>query len=104
AVSADTLVVPVVAVASPAQRRRVGTRRSGLGWSVAAAATLVVGLGSRLAIGSVGVGDRSALVMATLLTIGAWLAAWLLGGPRTAFVVAVGLLALFGMSTVAATD
>ena len=65
---------------------------------MAAAATLVVGLGLRLAIGSVGVGDRSALVMATLLAIGAWLAARLLGGPRTAFVVALGLMALFNVA------
>ncbi len=65
---------------------------------MAAAATLVVGLGTRLAIGSVGVGDRSALVMATLLTIGAWLAARLLGGPRTAFVVTLGLMVLFNVA------
>ena len=68
---------------------------------MAAAATLVVGLGSRLAIGSVGVGDRSALVMATLLTIGAWLAARLLGGPRTALVVTLGLMALFNVAALA---
>lgn len=85
----------MVAVASAGEQRRVGARRTGLGWSAAAAVTLVVGLGARLAIASVGVGDRSALVMASLLAIGAWLAARLLGGPRTAFLVTLGLMALF---------
>jgi hypothetical protein len=65
---------------------------------VAAAATLVLGEGARLAIGGGGVGERSALVMVTLLAIGAWLVARLLGGPRTAFLVTFVLMALFNVA------
>ena len=65
---------------------------------MAAAATLVLGEGARLALGGSGVGDRSALVMVTLLAIGAWLAARLLGGPRTAFLVTFVLMALFNVA------
>ena len=59
---------------------------------------LIVGLGARLVFGGTGAGDRSALVMATLLTLGAWLAARLIGGPRTAFLVSLGLLVLFDVA------
>ena len=59
---------------------------------------LIVGLGARLALGGTGAGDRSALVMATLLTLGAWLAARLIGGPRTAFLVSLGLVVLFDVA------
>ena len=43
-------------------------------------------------------GDRSAIVMAALLTVGAWLAARLLGGPRTALLVTLALMALFDLA------
>ena len=59
---------------------------------------LIVGLGVRLALGGTGAGDRSALVMATLLTVTAWLAARLIGGPRTAFLVSLGLVVLFDVA------
>ena len=52
----------------------------------------MVGLGLRLALGGGGVGDRSALVMATLLSVGAWLAARLLSTPPTAFLVTLGVI------------
>jgi hypothetical protein len=83
----------VVAVASPSVAT-AAARRRGLGWTGGAAIVLVVGLGLRLALGGSGVGDRSAVVMATVLTVGAWLAARLVGGPRTAFLVSIGVMAL----------
>ena len=87
----------MVAVASPAVAATTARRR-GLGWTGASAAVLVVGLGLRLVLGGAGVGDRSAIVMATLLTVCAWLAARLVGGARTAFLVSFGLVALFGLA------
>jgi hypothetical protein len=57
-----------------------------------------VGLGLRLALGGAGVGDRSAIVMATLVTVCVWLAARLVGGARTAFLVGIGLMALFDLA------
>jgi len=87
----------VVALASPCVET-AATRRRGLGWTGGAAAVLVVGLGLRLMLGGIGVGDRSAVVMVTLLTLGAWLAARLVGGPRSAFAVSLGLMALFDVA------
>jgi hypothetical protein len=87
----------VVAVASPSVAATAARRRR-LGWAGASAAVLVVGLGLRLALGGAGLGDRSALVMATLLTVCAWLAARLVGGARTAFLVGLGLMAVLDLA------
>jgi hypothetical protein len=87
----------VVAVASPAVPTIV-SRRRGLGWTGGAAAVLIVGLGARLLVGGSGVGDRSALVMATLLAVAAWLATRLIAGPRAAFLATLGLTALFDVA------
>jgi hypothetical protein len=59
---------------------------------------LILGLAARLMLGGGGVGDRSALVMATLLTVTAWLAARVTGGPRAAFLVSLGLMALLDVA------
>jgi hypothetical protein len=64
----------------------------------------VVGLSLRLALGGGGVGDRSALVMATLLAAGAWLGALVLSTPRTAFLVTLGVLALLDLAALPARD
>ena len=93
----------MVAVASPALET-AAARRRGLGWTVGAAIVLVVGVGLRLTLGGTGVGDRSAVVMGALLIGGAWLAARLLGGARTAFVVSLGLMALFDVAALPQRD
>jgi hypothetical protein len=64
----------------------------------------LVGLGLRLALGGGGVGDRAALVMATLLAVGAWVGALLLSTPRTAFLVALGMLALLDLAALPARN
>lgn len=65
---------------------------------------LLVGLALRLALGGGGVGDRSALVMATLLAVGAWLAARVLTTPRTAFLVMLGGIALLDLAALPARN
>jgi hypothetical protein len=70
----------------------------GFGWTLGACAVLVVGLAVRVVLGGVGVGDRSAMVMAVLLSVGAWAAARLLGGPRAAFLVTLGVVALLDLA------
>jgi hypothetical protein len=57
-----------------------------------------MGAVARLALGGTGVGDRSAMVLAVLLTACGWLAARLVGGPRVAFGVSVVGMALFGLA------
>ena len=88
----------MVAVAASAQTRAAAKSSAELGWSAAAAATLVIGLAIRLALGGAGVGDRSAIVMITLLSIGVWVAARRLGGARTAFLAMAALLALLDLA------
>jgi hypothetical protein len=63
---------------------------------------LVVGLTVRLLFHGAGVGDRSAAVVATLLCAGAWLAAIVLSSPRTAFFIALVLVALFTLAALPA--
>jgi hypothetical protein len=63
-----------------------------------AAAVLLVGVVLRLVLGGSGVGDRSAIVMTVVLAAGAWLAARFLAGPRAAFGVALGLVALLDVA------
>jgi hypothetical protein len=79
-------------------------RGGGPGWIVAAGGVLVVGLSLRLALGGGGVGNRSAIVMATLLSVGAWLAAMLLSTPRTAFLVTLGAVAVFDLAALPASN
>src|SRR5262249_16071016 len=83
AVPTDALVVPVVALATPATGSLTGRRTPG--WAAAGGVVIVAGAAVRLALGSAAVGDRSATLLAAVLTLCAWLAARLLGGPRTAF-------------------
>src|SRR5207237_75749 len=97
ALPADPLVISVVALAS-STRPAVATRQRGLGWVGAAGGALILGLGLRLVVHQGGIGDWSATVMATLMCIGAWLATMLLSTPRTAFVVTLGLVALFNVA------
>jgi hypothetical protein len=66
---------------------------------VGAALALVIGLGPRLLLTSPMVGDRSAAVLTVLLTLGAWLAAWLLLSPRAGFVAAVAAVAAFDVAS-----
>jgi hypothetical protein len=87
----------VVAVASPAELKATGRARA-FGWTAAAGGALVLGVLIRLALGGTGVGDRSGIVMAVLLTVGAWLAARLVAGPRLAFGAAAVLLVLFDIA------
>jgi hypothetical protein len=65
---------------------------------------LLLGVGLRLAIGGVGVGNRSALVMTVLLTACAWLAARVIGGARIAFLVGAVAMALFSLAALPARD
>jgi hypothetical protein len=74
------------------------SRRGGIAWGSGAAAVLVVGIGLRLALGGGGVGDSSAIVMTTLLAGGAWVATLLVGTPRAAFLVTLGLVALLDLA------
>jgi hypothetical protein len=87
----------VVAVASPVATRAAARGRDP-GWTIAAGGALLVGVLIRLALGSAAVGDRSATLMAVLLTLGAWVAARLVSNPRTAFFVALAMLALFDVA------
>jgi hypothetical protein len=59
---------------------------------------LLIGLGLRVVYGGLGVGDRSAMVMSVLLSVGAWAAARLLGGPRVAFFVTLVVVALLDLA------
>jgi hypothetical protein len=88
----------VVAVASRAGFGATVRART-LGWTVAAAGVLLLGIVIRVAIGGTGVGNRSALVMTILVTAGVWIAARLLSGPRTALVFAAVLFALFDVAS-----
>jgi hypothetical protein len=96
----------VVALASPAATHvaKPARRRGVIGWSVAAGAVLVVGLSLRLVLGGGGVGDRSAIVMAILLSGGAWLAARLLSTPRVAFLVMLGAVAALDLAALPARN
>ena len=80
----------------------VAARGRGLGWTFAAVGVIVIGLGLRLALGGSGVGDRSAALMAAILATGCWLAGRLLGGPRTAVIVASGVVLLFDLAALPA--
>src|SRR5262249_53488304 len=94
AVSADALVVPVVALASSPPQAASRSLRGGWGWTIAAGVVVLVGFGLRLVLGGGGVGDRSALVMMVLLGGAAWLAARLLGGPRAALIALAAVVLL----------
>jgi len=86
----------VVAVAS---RARVDVAESrGLGWTLGAAAVLLIGLALRVLLGGAGVGDRSAMVMTVLLSVGIWAAARVLGGPRVAFFATLVVVVLFDLA------
>jgi hypothetical protein len=65
---------------------------------------LVVGLGLRLALGGGGVGDRSAMVMMAVLSIGVWAAVRLLSTPRAALLVTFGLVALLDFAALPARN
>ncbi|HLZ27041.1 MAG TPA: hypothetical protein VKV73_06950 [Chloroflexota bacterium] len=98
----------MVALESPSATRpsnpESGRGGAALQWNLAAGGVLLVGLGLRLALGGGGVGDRSALVMATLLAVGVWLAARLLTTPRTAFLIALGMVALLDLGALPARN
>ncbi len=96
----------MVALESPAATdfRQPARRRDGLGWGAAAAAALVLGVSLRLVLGGGGVGDRSASLMAVLLSGGAWLAARLLSTPRTAFLVTLAGVALLDVAALPARN
>ncbi len=51
-----------------------------------------------MVLGGVGVGDRSAMVMLVLLSVGAWAAARVLGGPRLACLVTLLVVALLDLA------
>jgi hypothetical protein len=87
----------VVAVASRAVAAEASPRRRPE-WIVGAAAAFVIGIVVRLALGAAGTGDRSAVVMAALLIAGAWVSAMLLGRPRTAFAIVLGLVILLDLA------
>jgi hypothetical protein len=61
-------------------------------------------MGLRIGLGGSGVGDRSAALMAAILAAGCWLAARLLGGPRTAAIVASGAVVLFDFAALPARN
>jgi hypothetical protein len=69
-----------------------------LGWSLAAAGALILGLLVRLAVGGGGTGVRSATLLGFLLTLGAWLAARVVAGPRTGLLVTVACVALLDVA------
>lgn len=96
----------MVALASPtgAELTRPVRRRGGRAWGLAAGGVLVVGLSLRLILGGAGVGDRSAIVMAILLSVGVWLAALLLSTPRVAFLVMLGAVAVLDLAALPARN
>ncbi|MBV9579377.1 MAG: hypothetical protein JO057_12380 [Chloroflexi bacterium] len=86
----------MVAVASRARIQAADNHT--VGWTLGALAVLVIGLAVHLILGGAGVGDRSAMVMSVLLSAGAWAAARVLGGPRVAFLVTLGLVAVLELA------
>jgi hypothetical protein len=58
----------------------------------------VLGLALRVAFGGGGVGERSATLLAFLLTLGGFAAARLVASPRVAFSVGLALVALFDLA------
>jgi hypothetical protein len=64
----------------------------------------VLGAGVRLAIGSAGIGDRSAAVITVLLAIGVWAASVVLSSTRTAFFLTLGLVALLDLAALPARN
>jgi hypothetical protein len=79
---------------APGPARRRGRWR----WRAATAAVLAAGIALRLALDAGGVGNRAAAVMMALLGLSAWTAAALLGTPRAAFLVTLGLVALLDLA------
>ena len=75
----------MVALTAPAGAR--ARSRSNVLWSLASLGVVVLGVAPRVFLTTSGIGDRSAAVMALLLSLGAWLAAWLVLSPRAAFLV-----------------
>jgi len=73
-------------------------RASGIGWTLGAGGVVVLGLAARLALGGFGMGERSALVMAVLLSVGAWVTVRLLSSPRTACLVTLAAVALLDVA------
>jgi hypothetical protein len=74
------------------------------GWLIGTAIVLLAGVLMRVAIGSGGVGDRSAAVMAVLLGVVVWTATLLLRSPRMAFFSTLGLMVLIDLAALPARN
>jgi hypothetical protein len=94
----------VVALASGARVDAAERRGVSWTWTAGAVAVLAVGLGVRALLGGAGVGDRSAMVMSVLLSVGAWVAARVLAGPRVAFCVTLVVVALLDVAALPQRD
>ena len=94
----------VVLASPPAPADAVGRGSTSRGWVLGAGGALVLGIGLRLALGGGGIGDVSAAIMLTLLVASAWSAAMLLSTPRTAFWIALGLVALGDLAALPARN
>ncbi len=91
----------MVAVAAAQGAPALVATRRGLVCTLGALGVLVLGAVLRIALGGTGVGDRSALIMSILLSLGAWLGTRALSGPRTALIVLGVLTLLFDLAALA---
>jgi len=94
----DFPAAPLASRSAPGPTLPAPPAQAVVGWSLAAGAVLLVGLSLRLILGGGGLGDRSAILMMMLLSVGAWLAALLLSTPRVAFGVTLAAVALLGLA------
>jgi hypothetical protein len=96
----------VVAVATPSapDLKRPARRSAAFAWSVATAALVVGGLSMRLLLGGGGQGDHAAIVMASLLSVGVWVAALLLSTPRVAFLATLAAVAVLDVAALPARN
>jgi hypothetical protein len=88
----------VVALVSSATPGIEATRRRELGWTLGAVGVLIVGLAVRVVLGGAGIGDRSAIVITTLLSVGCWVGARLLAGPRVGVLILAAVVVLLDIA------
>ncbi|HEX8967182.1 MAG TPA: hypothetical protein VF937_04830, partial [Chloroflexota bacterium] len=65
---------------------------------------LALGALVRVVLGGAGVGDRSAVALALIVSAAVWLGAWLINGPRAALLAGAVLIAAFDLAALPARN